>query len=143
MAAVEPPVPTYSPLLKNNLIDDGLLSIAQLESIVYAGQAHSELLPNGSRKGFFIGDGTGVGKGREISGIIMDNMMQGRKKALWVSFNEGLINDAKRDFSGIGGDQNQLFFQGKTKAGNEILQENGILFTTYSTLRGGEKKQTC
>ncbi len=71
----------------------------------------------------------------------MDNMMQGRKKALWVSFNEGLINDAKRDFSGIGGDQNQLFFQGKTKAGNEILQENGILFTTYSTLRGGEKKQ--
>ena len=141
MAAVEPPVPTYSPLLKNNLIDDGLLSIAQLESIVYAGQAHSELLPNGSRKGFFIGDGTGVGKGREISGIIMDNMMQGRQKALWVSFNEGLINDAKRDFSGIGGDQNQLFFQGKTKAGNEILQENGILFTTYSTLRGGEKKQ--
>ena len=141
MAAVEPPVPTYSPLLNNNLINNGLLSIAQLESIVYAGQAHSELLPNGSRKGFFIGDGTGVGKGREISGIIMDNMMQGRKKALWVSFNEGLINDAKRDFSGIGGDQNQLFFQGKTKAGNEILQEDGILFTTYSTLRGGEKKQ--
>jgi hypothetical protein len=141
MAAVEPPIPTYSPLLNNNLIDNGLLSIAQLESIVYAGQAHSELLPNGSRKGFFIGDGTGVGKGREISGIIKDNMMQGRKKALWVSFNEGLINDAKRDFSGIGGDQNHLFFQGKTKAGNEILQESGILFTTYSTLRGGEKKQ--
>lgn len=141
MSAVEPPAPTYAPVLPANLIQDGLLSIAQLESVVYAGQAHSTMLPNGSRKGFFIGDGTGVGKGREISGILMDNMMQGRKKAVWVSFNEGLIEDVKRDFSGIGGDPGKIFFQGKTKAGNEITQEDGILFTTYSTLRGGEKKQ--
>ncbi|HYH36022.1 MAG TPA: strawberry notch family protein, partial [Candidatus Saccharimonadales bacterium] len=69
MSAVQPLTPTYAPVLPVNVIQDGLLSIAQLESIVYAGQAHSELLPNGSRKGFFIGDGTGVGKGREISGI--------------------------------------------------------------------------
>jgi antirestriction protein ArdC/phage/plasmid primase-like uncharacterized protein len=141
MSAVEPPAPSYAPVLPTNLIKDGLLSIAQLEAVVYAGQAHSELLPNGSRKGFFIGDGTGVGKGREISGIILDNMMQGRNKAVWISFNEGLIEDAKRDFAGIGGDPGKIFFQGKTKAGNEITQEDGILFTTYSTLRGGEKKQ--
>ena len=141
MSAVEPPPPSYAPVLPTNLIKDGLLSIAQLEAVVYAGQAHSELLPNGSRKGFFIGDGTGVGKGREISGIILDNMMQGRNKAVWISFNEGLIEDAKRDFAGIGGDPGKIFFQGKTKAGNEITQEDGILFTTYSTLRGGEKKQ--
>lgn len=142
MSAVEPPPPTYSPKLPANLIQEGLLSIAQLECLVYAGQAHSELLPNRSRKGFFIGDGTGVGKGREISGIILDNLMQGRKKAVWVSFNEGLIEDAKRDFSGIGGNPLKIFFQGKTKAGNPITQSDGILFTTYSTLRGGEKKQT-
>lgn len=141
MSAVEPPSPTYAPVLPANLIHDGLLSIAQLESLVYAGQAHSDLLPNGSRKGFFIGDGTGVGKGREISGIILDNKMQGRKKAVWISFNEGLIEDAKRDFAGVGGDPGTIFFQGKTKAGNEITQKDGILFTTYSTLRGGEKKQ--
>ena len=141
MSAVEPPAPTYSPTLPGNIIRDGLLSIAQLEAVVYSGQAHSELLPNGSRKGFFIGDGTGVGKGREISGIILDNMMQGRNKAVWVSFNEGLIEDAKRDFSGVGGDPAKLFFQGKTKAGGEITQKDGILFTTYSTLHSGEKKQ--
>jgi antirestriction protein ArdC/phage/plasmid primase-like uncharacterized protein len=141
MSAVEPPAPSYSPVLPKGLIDIGLLSIAQLEAVVYAGQAHSELLPNGSRKGFFIGDGTGVGKGREISGIILDNMMQSRSKAVWVSFNEGLIEDARRDFAGVGGNPNKIFFQGKTKAGNEISQEDGILFTTYSTLRGGEKKQ--
>lgn len=141
MSAVEPPSPKYSPVLPNNLIQDGLLSIAQLEAVVYAGQAHSEQLPNGSRKGFFIGDGTGVGKGREISGIILDNMMQGRSKAVWVTFNEGLIEDAKRDFAGVGGDPDRIFFQGKTKAGNEISRADGILFTTYSTLRGGERKQ--
>ncbi|MBS0551385.1 MAG: strawberry notch family protein [Proteobacteria bacterium] len=141
MAAVEPPLPTYSPVLPDRLIRQGQLSLAQLEAIVYAGQAHSDVLPNGSRKGFFIGDGTGVGKGREISGIIMDNMMQGRRKAVWVSFNEGLIVDAQRDFASIGGDPDRLFFQGKTKAGNDILQDEGILFTTYSTLRGGERRQ--
>jgi antirestriction protein ArdC/phage/plasmid primase-like uncharacterized protein len=141
MAAVEPPLPTYSPVLPDRLVSQGQLSLAQLEAIVYAGQAHSDVLPNGSRKGFFIGDGTGVGKGREISGIIMDNMMQGRRKAVWVSFNEGLIADAQRDFASIGGDPDRIFFQGKTKAGNDVFQNEGILFTTYSTLRGGERRQ--
>lgn len=104
MSAVEPPAPAYTPLLPSRVVRQGLLSIAQLEAIVYAGQAHAERLPSGARRGFFVGDGTGVGKGREISGILLDNLMQSRKKAVWVSFNEGLINDARRDFSAIGGD---------------------------------------
>lgn len=141
MAAVLPPRPTYRPSLGAELVQDGLLSIAQLESLVYAGQAHAEILPNGSRRGFFIGDGTGVGKGREISGIILDNEMQGRQKALWVSFNEGLMNDAKRDFAGVGGNPDRIFSQGKFKAGDAINVPSGVMFTTYSTLRSGEKKQ--
>lgn len=141
MGAVEPPAPTYSPHLPAQVVDEGRLSLAQLEAVVYAGQAHDERLPNGSRKGFFIGDGTGVGKGREISGVILDNLAQGRDKAVWVSFNRGLIEDARRDFAGVGGDPDLLFFQGDTKAGAAITRENGILFTTYSTLRGGEKRQ--
>jgi len=141
MGAVEPPAPTYSPHLPAPVVDDGRLSLAQLEAVVYAGQAHGERLPNGSRKGFFIGDGTGVGKGREISGVILDNLAQGRDKAVWVSFNRGLIEDARRDFAGVGGDPDLLFFQGDTKAGAAISRERGILFTTYSTLRGGEKRQ--
>ncbi|MEA3642142.1 MAG: strawberry notch family protein [Lamprobacter sp.] len=142
MGAVEPPAPTYNPQLPTQVIEEGRLSLAQLEAVVYAGQAHNERLPNGSRKGFFIGDGTGVGKGREISGVILDNLVQGREKAVWVSFNRGLIEDARRDFAGVGGDPDLLFFQGDTKASATITREKGILFTTYSTLRGGEKRQS-
>ena len=141
MASVEPPAPTYKPNLPRELIDGGKLSVAQIESIVYAGQAHEQFLPNGERRGFFIGDGTGVGKGREIAGIILDNMRQGRKKAVWVSFSEGLINDAQRDFEGIGGDKGQIFWQGKTKPAQPIAAKEGILFTSYSTMKSAEKKQ--
>ena len=59
MSAVEPPAPTYTPNLPKKLIDKGGLSIAQLDSVVYAGQAYSQSLPNGERRGFFIGFSTG------------------------------------------------------------------------------------
>lgn len=141
MGAVEPPAPSYQPHLPPEVIDQGLLSLAQLETVVYAGDAHAEILPDGFRKGYFIGDGTGVGKGREISGVILDNLMQGRQKAVWISFNDGLINDAKRDFAAVGGDPDLIFWHGKTKPGQEIQRDGGILFTTYTTLRSGQKRQ--
>jgi hypothetical protein len=81
-----------------------------------------------------------VGKGREISGVILDNLAQGRSKAVWISCSEGLIEDARRDFAAVGGDPELIFSQGRVKAGNAIARERGILFTTYSTLRSGEKK---
>jgi predicted RNA methylase len=134
MAAVEPPTPTYTPNLPKEVIKEGKLSIAQLESIVYAGQAHQQTLPSGQRRGFFIGDGTGVGKGREISGIVLDNMRQGRKKAVWISKNNPLFVDAKRDFGDIGGNDDLIFELGKIKQGTPVKQGEGILFTTYNTL---------
>jgi len=33
---------------------------------------------------FFAGDGAGVGKGRTIAGIIYENYLAGRKRALWL-----------------------------------------------------------
>ncbi len=137
MASVEPPAPTYTPKLPKSTITDGKLSLAQLESVVYAGQAHEQLLANGQRKGYFIGDGTGVGKGREISGIIMDNMAHGRTKAIWVSEKAALVNDAKRDFKGVGGDDKQIFDLSRTKVGNPVAADHGIMFTTYDTAKSG------
>ena len=135
MSAVAPPDPTYSPNLPENVIKDGLLSLPQLESVIYAGQAHSNILPDGTRKGFFIGDGTGVGKGRTIAGIIMDNFRQGRIKAVWVSENKKLFNDATRDWTGIGGNKDDLLDLSKFKINQSIERKSGILFTTYDTLK--------
>lgn len=60
MASISAPLATYTPKLPQSLIDTGRPSAAQIENIVYAGQAHQQILPDGTRKGYFIGDGTGV-----------------------------------------------------------------------------------
>jgi hypothetical protein len=138
MSAVLPPSPSYSPNLPKAVIEKGLLSLAQLEAVVYAGQAHQQMLPGGEvRRGFFIGDGTGVGKGREIAGILLDNQRQGRKKAVWLSAKQGLLRDAKRDFAGVSGNPDHILAHNKVKAGEKIDADSGILFTTYDTLRMG------
>lgn len=51
---------------------------------------------------FILGDGAGVGKGRTIAGIIYENFLQDRKKAIWVSISNDLSIDAKRDLKDIG-----------------------------------------
>lgn len=58
------PPPTYN--LVPYLLESGHLSALQLEGVLYACQRHLTLLPGGSRAGFFIGDGAGVGKGRQV-----------------------------------------------------------------------------
>lgn len=143
MSAVSAPVLTYKPNIPQELIDSGKLSDIQLESISYAGQAFEQKLPNGQRKGFFIGDGTGVGKGRQIAGVILDNFNHGGKKALWISQASGLVEDARRDWKGLGGDAGEVLQYDdvkKKKAGLGVY-DKGILFTTYNMLGAptGEK----
>lgn len=48
------------------------------------------------------GDGAGVGKGRTIAGIIFENYLKGRKKAIWVSVSNDLKYDTERDLNDIG-----------------------------------------
>lgn len=138
MGAVEPPDATYVPHLPQELIDRGMPSSAQLENIVYAGQAHQQFLPSGERKGYFIGDGTGVGKGLQLASIILDNFNQGRRKAVWVSEKESLIEDAQRDWADLEQDKKDVFSFKKFK-NKDIAASEGICFATYDTL--GSRKQ--
>lgn len=103
LASITLPTATY-PLLESipaQLIQNGILSALQLESILYACQRHTMYLPDGARAGFFIADGAGVGKGRQIAGIIADNVYRGRKRHVWISASTDLYHDAKRDLQDI------------------------------------------
>ena len=136
MGAVEMPKATYTPKLPDSITKTGALSTEQLVSVTYAGQAHEQKLPNGERRGFFIGDGTGVGKGRTISGIIFDNFEQGRKKAIWISENTKLLPDAIRDWTDISGrGKEDIKDLSTVKLGAKIEKPEGIVFTSYDTVK--------
>ena len=121
------------------------MSKLQLEGVSYACQAHLQKLSDGvTRSGFMIGDGAGVGKGRQISGIIVDNFARGRKRHVWISSSHDLRRDAERDLRDLGCYIKVIDgckeLDKETKAlGLSNTCGEGVLFLTYSTLvsKGG------
>ena len=87
------------------------------------------------RRGWMLGDGTGCGKGRQVAAIILDHWLRGRRRALWLSASDKLLEDARRDWAAIGGSEADIIPLGKFRQGAGIPQEAGILFATYATLR--------
>ena len=163
MASVRPPLPTYRPHVPAGLVEAGLLSDAQLETLILAGEAHGGQLagawtiddtydvvaaaPDDAeaavrfRRGFMLGDGTGAGKGRQVAAVILDNWLKGRRRALWVSKSDTLIEDAQRDWSALG--QERLLIQplSRFRQGTPVRLDEGVLFATYATLRSDAREE--
>ena len=181
MAAVRHPDVDYRPLLPRRVVTDGLLSDAQLETVVLAGAAHEQFLdtpvrtrrdwtdaypadieldaiqnvprtadgdeydleaPARVRRGWMLGDGTGTGKGREVSGIILDQWLRGRRRAVWLSESDKLVEDARRDWVALGGHEAQVIPVTRFKTSSPIPLQEGILFVTYASLRVAPRNHT-
>ncbi|MFC3727137.1 strawberry notch-like NTP hydrolase domain-containing protein, partial [Neoaquamicrobium sediminum] len=159
MASIAPPKPGYRPTLPANILS--LLSDAQLETVIYAGEAHSDYIAGSwtvdetfdlvkaapadaadtvrFRRGFMLGDGTGAGKGRQSAGIILDNWLQGRSKAVWISKSDKLIEDAQRDWAALGMERLLVTPLSRFPQGKPITLSEGVLFATYATLRSDDR----
>ncbi len=160
MGSVAAPQPDVTPRLPAGWQADGLLSEAQCETLVYAAQAFARDLPgqfkvsqegtalelsedgNFYRQGFFLGDGTGAGKGRQIAAVIMDRWLAGERRHVWITKNEALLEDARRDWEALGGLPLDLQPLSRWKLGQPVTMSEGILFVTYPTLRSGRAEDT-
>jgi hypothetical protein len=160
MGSIAAPKPAHVPVLPPGILGAGALSDAQLETLIYAGSAFARDLPGrflagqdgcelvadpggaAYRCGYFLGDGTGAGKGRQIAGIILDQWLRGRRRHIWLSKSESLLEDARRDWSALGGLPLDIQPLSQWKLGARVTMSSGILFVTYATLRSGRDDST-
>lgn len=160
MASIAAPKPGYVPLLPERTVDELQLSAAQLETVIYAGEAWSRdlrgrfrvdpaavaLAPADEgdryRTGFFLGDGTGAGKGRQAAACILDQWVRGSRKHIWISKNAALFEDAKRDWTALGGLPADILDISAWNISQPIAAPEGILFVPYGTLRSAKIEET-
>ncbi len=160
MGSITAPVPEAVPQLPSELIAKGVLSAAQAETLIYAASAHARDLSGrfepedkgctlkasaegkAYRMGYFLGDGTGAGKGRQVASVILDRWVRGERRHIWISKNEALLEDARRDWTALGGLPIDVQPLGQWKLGGPVGMREGILFVTYPTLRSGRSDAT-
>ena len=153
MGSITAPQPSFRPQLPARVVDEKVLSDAQLETLIYASDAFERdlpgrflpaeeglsLTPDGAgqpyRTGFFLADGTGAGKGRQVASIILDQWLRGRRKHVWISKTETLLEDARRDWTAVGGLALDIQHLNQWKLGTPVGAGEGVLFLTYATLR--------
>ena len=132
LGAVDPPPLKVKLSIPQDIIDRGILSSMNLEAIAYAKQAHTTRLENGARAGMLIGHGTGTGKTRIIGGLILDSIIDGRKKHIWITKSKDLFDSIRETLDLLGVDIPVLTLPTSNKA--KIKDEEGVLLVSYSLL---------
>lgn len=154
LASVSSPEPSKECMkIVKKLAEDGLLSPLQLEGSSLAIQRHCKIIENKYRLGFFLGDGAGIGKGRQIAAVLYDSLARSvkdsskgvfsRRRHLWISVSRELIEDAIRDLTDIG--CHVPVFDGvealNSKNKGRWNNDSGILFITYPFLVSSKGKR--
>ena len=139
-----------------------LLSDAQLETVIYAGEAHADHLAGSldastrpsissarrrttprapSASGAASCSATAPAPARAASRPASSSTTgcKGRRKAVWISKSDKLIEDAQRDWSALGMERLLVTPLSRFPQGTPITLAEGILFTTYATLRSDDR----
>jgi hypothetical protein len=92
LASIPTPPIKDKPDIPDSIPQKGVLQAHQYQTVCQAVNAHNTTLPDGRRRGYFCGDGTGAGKTRIIAGVMLDavNRNLGKGKALIISKNKEL-----------------------------------------------------
>ena len=145
MASVSLPVIDTTQLLLKSTKDGATekISDVQLEAIAYAVDTLDKPVNIADKtRGFFLGDGTGVGKSRTIVGILSELYMRNRTgfRAVWISLNKPLQHDAKAEYAIVKnlGNACPKWIGELPSESNAQTHESGVVFTSYATLRRGE-----
>lgn len=127
-------------LIHPNLIKANELSAAQVDGVGYATDAALK------GKSALLGDGTGVGKGRQLAAFIRNNNLwkPNSVKHIIITANPILFHDFKRDLIAIGvrmvgRDALPLKSVTEWNANESIGMSRGILFVSYGALRVAAK----
>ncbi|WP_256561077.1 strawberry notch-like NTP hydrolase domain-containing protein [Bradyrhizobium sp. CCGUVB4N] len=82
----------------------------------------------------------GAGKG-QVAGILLDNWLKGRRRAVWSSKSDELIEDAQRDWSALGMARLLVRPLSRFHQDTPIRLSEGVRFTTYATLPSNERDE--
>ncbi|WP_371932973.1 strawberry notch-like NTP hydrolase domain-containing protein [Bradyrhizobium sp. CCGUVB23] len=80
----------------------------------------------------------GAGKG-QVAGILLDNWLKGRRRAVWISKSDELIEDAQRDWSAPGMARLLVRPLSRFRQDTPIRLSEGVRFTTHATLPTDER----
>lgn len=141
LASIKPPKPAIMPLIKQDAVDRGALSDAQLEAITLAVNAHEltfERIVDGDvatfRRGFMLADGTGTGKSNTAAGIIQDSWNRGRRRHVIFVEKPAHIENFERALAMIGTPIKVAHFQ-DVSGPKGVVFPAGAVVVTYAMAR--------
>ena len=112
---------------------DDYISSAQIEAISMCINCFDDPLSiSNDSRGFFLGDSTGVGKTRTLSGIVSELFIKNPENfnIIWVTQNKVLIDNAKQEFEVIKALGNEF----PNVVDKLTMETNGVFLTTYNNL---------
>ena len=111
---------------------------AALQSVEYVGERECQCIAVEAESRLYVTDDFIVTHNTSAA-IILDSVLRGRRRALWVSENRNLMRDAVRDWTALGGPADVVFDLGACKG--PIQHTEGICFASYDTLKGKPRER--